>query len=172
MREKEGTQSPLFYFRKKEMITAQQIKELVDKKLEGTANYLVDISLKPGNKITILLDSDRGISIDECVAMSRHVEFNLDREVQDFELNVMSPGLTEPFKIARQYKKNINREVEITTMDQKKLKGILLSADDTSIKLESNTSERIEGKKKKQIITKNIDLNYSQIKTTKLILSF
>lgn len=156
-----------------QMITEQQIKELIDQKLVDSDNYVVDISVKPGNKIIILLDNDRGISIDECVAMSRHVESGLNREEEDFELNVMSPGLIEPFKIVRQYKKNVGKQVDVTTKDNnKKLRGTLLSADDNGIRVETKTGERVEGKKKKQVITRIIDLNYSEIKTTKLILSF
>jgi ribosome maturation factor RimP len=154
------------------MIAEQKIKELVDQKLANTSNYVIEISVKQGNKINILLDNDKGISIDECVAMSRFVEAGLNRDADDFELNIMSPGLTEPFKIWRQYKKNIGKQVDITTKDNKKLKGILLSADDNTIKLEAKSSEKVEGKKKKQIITRITDLNYSEIKTTKLILSF
>ena len=155
-----------------QMITDQKIKELIDQKLVDSDNYVVDVSVKPGNKIIILLDNDRGISIDECVAMSRHVESGLNREEEDFELNVMSPGLTEPFKIVRQYKKNVGKQVDVTTTDNKKVRGTLLSADDKGIRIEIKTSERVVGKKKKQVITRIIDLNYSEIKTTKLILSF
>mgnify|MGYP003444181226 FL=1 len=84
------------------MITVDSIKKLADEKLTEGSNFIVDISVKPGNKIIVLLDNDKGVSIADCVAMSRHIEFNLDREKDDFELNVMSPGLTEPFKILRQ----------------------------------------------------------------------
>lgn len=154
------------------MITEQQIKELVEQKLENSNNYVVDISVKPGNKITILLDNDKGISIDECVAMSRHIEFGLNRDIEDFELNVMSPGLTEPFKIDKQYKKNTGKQVEVTTTDNKKLKGKLLSSNEKGVLLETKTNERVEGKKKKQVITKTMDLNYSEIKSTKLLLLF
>jgi ribosome maturation factor RimP len=154
------------------MITVQQIKELTHQKLANSSNYIVDINVKSGNKITILLDSDKGISIDECVAMSRFVESNLDREVEDFELNVMSPGLTEPFKVVRQYKKNIGKQVDVSTSDHKKLKGVLLSADDNGISIQVKSSEKAENKKKKQLITRITNLNYSEIKTTKLILSF
>jgi len=155
-----------------QMITEQQIKELIDQKLMDSDNYVVHIGVKQGNKIVILLDNDRGISIDECVAMSRHVESGLNREEEDFELNVMSPGLTEPFKIVRQYKKNVGKQIDVTTAENEKLRGTLLSADDKGISIETRTGERVGGKKKKQVITRIIDLNYSEIKTTKLILSF
>lgn len=154
------------------MITLEQIKKLTDEKLEGTTNFIVDISIKPGNKITILLDNDNGVSIGDCVAMSRHVEFSLDRETEDFELNVMSPGLTEPFKILRQYEKYINKEVDVVTKENKKLTGKLLSANSEGIVLETQTKEKVEGKKSKQTIINNIPLTFNQIKETKVVISF
>ena len=81
------------------MITIDKIQKLADEKLVEGTNFIVDIAVKTGNKIIVLLDNDNGVSIGDCVAMSRHIESNLDREADDFELNVMSPGLSEPFKI-------------------------------------------------------------------------
>ena len=154
------------------MITIEKIKNLVDAKLAEGANFVVDISVKPGNKIIILLDNDNGVSISDCVAMSRHVEFNLDREGEDFELNVMSPGLSEPFKIVRQYKKNIGKQVDVITKENKKITGKLLSVNDDEIVLEAKSKERVEGKKGKQLIINNINLTFNQIKETKVVISF
>ena len=154
------------------MITLEQVKKLTDEKLEGTANFIVEISIKPGNKITILLDNDNGVSIGDCVAMSRHVEFSLDRETEDFELNVMSPGLTEPLKILRQYEKYIDKEVDVVTKENKKLTGKLLSANNEGIVLETQTKEKVEGKKTKQTVINNVPLTFNQIKETKVVISF
>lgn len=154
------------------MITVEQIKKLADEKLVGTGNFIVDIVVKPGNKITVLLDNDNGISISDCVNMSRHIEFSLDREKEDFELNVMSPGLTEPFKILRQYQKYIDKQIEVVTKEQQKLSGKLLSVNDEGIVLETKSKEKVEGKKSKQLIINNIPLTFNQIKETKVVLSF
>jgi ribosome maturation factor RimP len=154
------------------MITLEQIKKLTDEKLEGTTNFIVDISIKPGNKIIILLDNDNGVSIGDCVAMSRHVEFSLDRETEDFELNVMSPGLTEPLKILRQYEKYIDKDVDVVTKENKKLTGKLLSANSEGIVLETQTKEKVEGKKTKQLTINNVPLTFNQIKETKVVISF
>lgn len=154
------------------MITLEQIKNLANTKLEGTSNFIVDISVKPGNKITVLLDNDNGVSIGDCVDMSRHIEFSLDRESEDFELNVMSPGLTEPLKILRQYEKYINKEVDVTTKENKKHTGKLLSANNEGIVLETQTKEKVEGKKTKQLLINNIKLTFNQIKETKVVISF
>jgi len=154
------------------MITIDIIKKLADEKLAEGTNFIVDISVKPGNKITVLLDNDKGVSIADCVAMSRHIEFNLDREKDDFELNVMSPGLSEPFKILRQYQKNIGKYVDVITKENKKLTGKILTATEEGILLETKSKEKVEGKKGKQEIINNIQLTFNQIKETKVVILF
>lgn len=154
------------------MITDQQIRELLEQKLASNNCFIVDVKVAVGNKIIVLIDSDKGVSIDDCVAVSRHIEQNLDREQEDFELNVMSAGLSEPFKIVRQYIKNIGKEVELSTVENKKIKGTLLAANEEGVEIEVKSMEKVEGKKKKQLIVSIIKLTYNQIKTTKLILSF
>lgn len=154
------------------MITIDSIKKLTDSKIAEGANFIVDIAIKPGNKITVLLDNDNGVSIKDCVEMSRHIESNLDREKDDFELNVMSPGLTEPFKILRQYQKNIGKQIDVITKEGKKLNGKLIFATEEGIELESKVKEKVDGKKGKQLIINNIKLRFNQIKETKIVISF
>ncbi len=154
------------------MISADRIQNIAAEKLAESTNFIVDITVKSGNKITVLLDNDQGVSISDCVAMSRHIESNLDREAEDFELNVMSPGLSEPFKILRQYQKNIGKQVDIVTKEGKKLSGKLLKANDLGIEVESKSKERVEGKKGKQLIMSKINLTFNQIKETKIVISF
>lgn len=154
------------------MISVEKIRGIIDVKIAESSNFIVDLSVKPGNKIVVLLDNDKGVSIADCVAMSRHIEFSLDREAEDFELNVMSPGLTEPLKILRQYQKYLGKEVDIVTKDNKKLNGKLLSVNEQGIQLESKTREKVEGKKGKQTIINNINLTFDQIKETKIVISF
>ncbi len=154
------------------MITIDSIKKLTDSKIAEGANFIVDIAIKQGNKITVLLDNDNGVSIKDCVEMSRHIESNLDREKDDFELNVMSPGLTEPFKILRQYQKNVGKQIDVLTKEGKKLSGKLLFATEEGIELESKVKEKVEGKKGKQLIINNIKLTFNQIKETKIVISF
>ncbi len=154
------------------MITIDSIQKIANEKLAEGSNFIVDISVKPGNKIVVLLDNDKGVSIADCVAMSRHIEFNLDREKDDFELNVMSPGLSEPFKILRQYQKNIGKRVDVITKENKKLTGKLLLATETGIVLETKSKEKTEGKKTKQEVINNINLTFNQIKETKVVILF
>jgi len=154
------------------MITVDKIKKLTETKIAEGTNFIVDISVKPGNKIIVLLDNDNGVSISDCVDMSRHIEFSLDRETEDFELNVMSPGLTEPFKTLRQYKKYIDKQVDVVTKENKKLSGKLLSVTDEGIIIETKTKEKTEAKKSKQLLINNINLTFNQIKETKVVISF
>jgi ribosome maturation factor RimP len=154
------------------MITVEKIKTLANAKIAEGTNFIVDVNVKPSNKITLLLDNDKGVSISDCVAMSRHIESGLDREAEDFELNVMSPGLTEPFKITRQYQKNIGKQVDVVTKEHKKLTGKLLSVTNEGIELEIKSKEKTEGKKGKQLIINNINLTFNQIKETKVVISF
>jgi ribosome maturation factor RimP len=154
------------------MITIDKIQKLAEEKLAEGTNFIVDIAVKTGNKIIVLLDNDNGVSIGDCVAMSRHIESNLDREAADFELNVMSPGLSEPFKILRQYQKNIGKHVDVVTKEGKKLSGKLLKAEESGIELETKVKETVAGKKGKQLIINNINLTFNQIKETKIVISF
>jgi ribosome maturation factor RimP len=167
-----GGISPLFIFPTKQMITVDFITKLLADKIQGTDVFVVEVVVKPGNNIVILLDSNKGVTIEDCVSVSRHIEFSLDREKEDFELSVMSAGLTEPFKVIKQYQKNIGKQVDVVTSEGKKYQGKLLDFDDKGIELEVKTTEKIEGKKKRQQVIKKIGLAYNQIKTTKLILLF
>jgi ribosome maturation factor RimP len=154
------------------MITVETIRKIADEKLAESSNFIVEIAVKPGNKITVLLDNDKGISINDCVEMSRYIESHLDREKEDFELNVMSPGLTEPFKILRQYQKNIGKQIDVITKEGKKMSGKLMTVSESEIVIETKTKEKIEGKKAKQLITNNINLTFNQIKEAKIVISF
>lgn len=148
------------------MITREQIRRLAEEKLEGTDRFLVEVMVKPGNRILVFIDSDSRVTIDNCVELSRHIEKQLDRESDDFELNVSSSGLDQPYKLSRQYIKNIGREVAVTDNDGNKVTGILKSADE-------NSFEILEIKKiKKEVTEKLYQFKYTDIKETKEIIKF
>ncbi|MDD2304305.1 MAG: ribosome assembly cofactor RimP [Prolixibacteraceae bacterium] len=153
------------------MIDKVKIAELVNEKLTDD-QFLVDVTVSPSNVIDIMVDSDTGISINQIVEISRFVESNLDREVEDFELSVFSAGLSEPLRLLRQYKKNIDTEVDVLLTSGLKLTGILLKADDHGIDLEVTTKEKSEGSKKKELVTRVHTLGYPEIKETKKVLKF
>jgi ribosome maturation factor RimP len=155
------------------MIDINYINNLVKEKLEGTENYLVDIKIVTGNKILIEIDNDKGASISDCVAVSRHVEHNLDREKEDFELQVSSPDLNQPLKIFRQYSKNIGRKVEVIATDGEKHTGVLKGAEENlDITLECEIKVKDEKTKKKKTIKQLIKLPFDKVKETKIVISF
>ena len=154
------------------MISEQSIKKLIEDKLSNTETYLVDCSVSATQQIKIEIDHLEGVGIDECVALSRHIESMLDREEADFELLVSSPGLDQPFKVIQQYQKNIGREVSVVKTSGEKLKGLLSKVDEESISIEFTTKEKIEGKKKKEVVTHLQSIAMSEIKETRIIISF
>ena len=107
------------------MIEKNKIQELVEQWLEGKDYFLVDIAISSDNKIVVEIDHADGVWIEDCVALSRYIEDHLNRDEEDFELEVGSAGLGQPFKVEQQYRNFIGKEVEVLTADGKKVKGLL-----------------------------------------------
>lgn len=157
------------------MIQKELIRKLAQERIDERFPevFIVEISVSSRNSITVELDKENSyVSIEECVAVSRNIEHNLDREAQDFELHVSSAGLDKPFRVLKQYLKNVDREVDLVLKDGTKLTGILKQADDKKISLETTRTEKLEGKKKKETIVELKELPMSQIKETKIVISF
>lgn len=153
------------------MIEKEFIKNIVDTALAGTSMFLVDVSINPGNVIIVEVDDDEGVSIDDCVKLSKTIESNLDREAEDFELEVGSAGLTSPLKISRQYKKYEGSEVEVLLTKGIKLKGLLASSDDEGFVLVTEKMVKPEGAKRKIAVQEEHRFSYSDVKYTKYIIS-
>jgi ribosome maturation factor RimP len=153
------------------MITKAQVEYFLLPALTETM-FVVDIQVSAGNKIVVQIDSATGVGIDDCVKASRAIEGNLDREVEDFELEVSSPGITQPFKVIQQYKKNLGKEVEVLKKDGIKLKAKLIGVAENGIDVEFEKTFKPEGSKKKQTIIEKQFVEFDKIKHTKLILSF
>ena len=153
------------------MIDKAKITELVNEILTDD-QFVVDVTISSGNEIHIMVDSDTGISINQIVEISRFVESKLDRDTEDFELSVFSAGLSEPFRLVRQYKKNEGTEIEVLLTNGQKLNGLLIGVEEQAIDLEVTTNEKIEGSKKKELVTKVHHLEYSEIKEAKKIFKF
>jgi ribosome maturation factor RimP len=151
------------------MITKEKVQFLVEEVLSDDM-FIVDITVGAANQILVSVDSDAGISVGECVQISRHVEGSLDREVEDFSLEVSSPGLSTPLKVLRQYLKNIGREVEVVTNSGEKQKGILKSADSDGFVLSFVVKGKVNGIKVEE--SKSLTYSFDQIKTVKIIISF
>ncbi len=148
------------------MISATTIEELVNEFLDGTEFYLVDVNVQPGNVITIELDGDGRIGIDECVKVSRHVEGSLDREVEDFSLNVSSAGMGQPLKLKRQYRKNQGREVKVLLKDGRELNGQMTEVEDAGITI------LLPANKKKKLPERSEKLAWEDIGETKVKVVF
>jgi len=153
------------------MIDKVLIAGIVNEKLTED-QFLVDVTISSSNVIHVMVDSDSGISINQIVEISRYIEDKLDREVEDFELSVFSAGLSEPFSLLRQYKKNMGTEIEVLLTNGQKFIGLMTKADDQGIDLEVTTKEKSEGSKKKELITRVHPIGYSEIKEAKKILKF
>jgi len=134
------------------MITETKIRQLVLEKIDGTDQFLVEAKVAGGNRITVLVDAPGGMPIKDVVSISRHIEGSFDREQEDFELTVSSPGLDLPFKVLKQYLKYIGKEVEVKAGNGKKIQGVLLSANEEGIVVETSEKKKIEGKKKKEVV--------------------
>lgn len=158
------------------MINKENIEKLALERIEELDKglFIVGISISPKNVIQVELDCEEGnVAIQDCVSVSRNIEHNLDREAQDFELQVSSAGLDKPFRVLKQYYKNIGKEVKVLLREKNQsIEGVLTHADEKGIKLETITKERLEGKKKKVTVTQESEFTYNEIKETKIIISF
>ena len=153
------------------MLDKIKIEEIVKEKLDNQT-FLVDIRINKSNVIQVYVDSYEGLSINRCAEISRHLESRLDRDKEDFELQVSSPGLTESFKVREQFLKNIGREVEIITTNAVKLTGTLKKIESDFILLEVSTKEKVEGEKKKKLVTREHQIDFKDIKSAKVVISF
>ena len=146
------------YFITKKMITTESITELIAQHLESSDIFLVEVVVKPGNAIRVHVDSPDGISIDECVKISRFMNESLDRDVEDYSLEVSSPGLSGSFRVKQQYEKNVGRAIEVLYTDGIKVKGKLVSVSEKGIVLMVNGDDE--------------EIGFEEIKTAKTIVAF
>jgi len=154
------------------MITVKQVEDLILDKLEEDGVFVVDLTVSTSNKISVTLDSEHGIPISYCVDISRQIEHNLDREKEDFALEVSTAGLDQPLKMPRQYKKNVGRKVEVMTNEDVMLTGKLTDADDKGFTVETEEKVKIEGKKKKELKITHHQFNFEDVKYVKIVVSF
>ncbi|MDF9830874.1 ribosome assembly cofactor RimP [Parabacteroides sp. PF5-6] len=154
------------------MIDKETIRTWVEEELAITSHFLVDVMIKPGNLIVIEIDNDEAVGIDDCVALSRHLEAKLDRDVEDFELEVGSAGITSPFKVVRQYQKNIGKPVEMLLKSGTKLSGILKEADEQGAVITITKQVKPEGAKRKVTVEEDQSYRYEEIKYTKYVITF
>ena len=147
------------------MVEKQKIQSLVEEFITGTSLFVVAVKVSSANRITVLADKKEGITIDECAAMHKHIENNLDREKNDFELQVSSPGLDLPFVVIEQYFKNEGNSVEVIDNEGSRYAGKLKNVTEGGFELE--TEMKVKGKTKE---LKDMSFNLEQIRSTRVIL--
>ena len=154
------------------MIDRQALGDVVNAHL-GDNLFLVDIEVSGDNRIVVEVDSREGsVKIDDCVAINRAVEASFDRDVEDYELEVGSAGLTSPFKVKAQYEKNLGNEVEVLTNDGRKLKGVLSAVDDDTFTIKVTKKVKPEGAKRPVMVEEDETINYNETKYTKYLIQF
>jgi ribosome maturation factor RimP len=149
------------------MIDKVKIENLVKEYIGGTGLFLVAVKVSSAGKITILADKNEGITIDECVSISRLVEKNLNRDEEDYELMVSSPGLDMPFMVKEQYHKSEGKKVEIINTEGEKFSGLLKNVTNGGFEIE--TEVKVKGRTKEK---KELSFNYDQVKSTREVVSF
>ena len=154
------------------MIEKEKIANLIEAYLKESDNYLVDVSVGVGNAISVEIDNDANVNIDDCVALSRYLESQLDRETEDFELTVSSTGLTSPFKTLRQYKKYEGQTVEVLSKGGQKLSGVLKSSDDDGFAIVITKKVKLNGAKRKTEVEEEVRFAYNEVKHTKYVIQF
>jgi ribosome maturation factor RimP len=161
-----GPESPILLSVFANMADKEYIKELAEGFAKETGLFLVAVRVSSSNRITVLADKNEGITIDECVALHRHIESHLDREKEDFELQVSSPGLDSPFQVLEQYLKNEGKKIEVVDTEGAKLTGMLKNVTPGGFELEAEV--KVKGKQKE---LKEISFNFDQVKSARIILT-
>ena len=154
------------------MIDKAKVQELVGQWLDGKDYFLTDLTVTPDNCITVEIDHTDGVWIDDCVQLSKHIEAHLSRDEEDYELEVGSAGLGQPFKVLRQWQNHVNKQVEIITTDGRKLKGTLRQADADHIILATRQKVQVEGKKRPVMQDVDLDFLMSEVKSGRYIIDF
>jgi len=154
------------------MITKEQIQNIVEPLIDPKNQFLVNIAVNPGNKIIVTLDNYKGIGLDECAEISKKIELKLDRDKEDFELEVTSPGLTQPFTVIQQYRKYLNKDIEILFKNGIKISVRLISVHENGIDVETEKTIKPANSKKKQLSIEKQFIEFEDIKSTKIVLLF
>ncbi|MFW9597709.1 MAG: ribosome assembly cofactor RimP [Paludibacter sp.] len=154
------------------MILKETVSQIVSSYLDGTDYYIAHINVSLDNRIVVEIDAFDGVSLDFCIELNKYIESQFDREVEDFELEVSSAGLTEPFRVLKQYEKNIGNEVEVLTKSGVKIAGILVAANEENFTISREVKVQVEGSKRKVVVDEESTFNYNEIKYTKYIIRF
>lgn len=154
------------------MIDKNVVTKLVEEWLQDKDYFLVDVMVSPDDKITVEIDHADGVWIEDCAQLSQFIEEHLSRDEEDYELEVGSAGLGQPFKVAQQYVNFIGKEVEVLTSEGKKVRGVLKSVDGRDFTVTVKEKVKVEGKKRPQLMDVDHTYNMDNVKYTKYLISF
>ena len=154
------------------MIDKQTVQGLVEKWLNDKDYFLTDLTISDDDRIVVEIDHKEGVWIDDCVELSKFIEATLDRDVEDYELEVGSAGIGQPFKVRQQYVNNIGNEVEILLSGGSKLKGVLKDADDDGFTAVVKKKVKPEGAKRPKMVDEDLRLAYGEAKEVKAVIRF
>jgi len=149
-----------------------KVKELLSQALDERSDlFLIDFSMDSGFRIRVIIDGDKGVTVDDCIAVSRQIEHNLDREEQDFSLQVMSAGVSEGLVHKRQYKKNLGRDLKVT-LDNAQFEGVLEEVTENGFKLQWEAREPKPIGKGKVTVVKTKDFVYEDVVKSEVVVKF
>ncbi len=154
------------------MIDNNVVRTIVEEWLQKGDYFLVDVNITPDNRIIIEIDHADGVWIEDCAELSRLLQERLGNELDEYELEVGSAGIGQPFKVARQYENHIGKEVEVLTADGRKTQGLLKSVDGSSFVVTVKEKQKVEGKKRPVIADVDHTFDMNNVKYTKYLLSF
>ena len=154
------------------MIGKKTVSQIVEEWLEGKDYFLVEVTVSPDDKIVVEIDHAEGVWIEDCVELSRFIESKLNREEEDYELEVGSAGIGQPFKVLQQYYNHVGSDVEVLTKDGRKLTGVLKDADEEKFVVAVQKKVKVEGAKRPKLMEEDEIFRYDEIKYTKYLISF
>ncbi len=161
-----------FTTQQQRMIDKNFVKNLVEQWLEGKEYFLTDLTISADDRIVVEIDHEEGVWIEDCVELSRFIESHLDREEEDFELEVGSAGIGQPFKVLKQYEIHQGECVEVLTTEGKKLQGTLGDVTPEGFSLTFEEKVREEGAKRPKLVERTVYFSFDQVKQTKYVIDF
>lgn len=154
------------------MIDKNVVSSLVNEWLDGKDYFLTDLTVSADDRIVVEIDHKDGVWIEDCVELSKFIENHLDRETQDFELEVGSAGVGQPFKVLRQYENHVGENVEVLARDGKKYKGVLTEVTPENFLLVVTEKVKNEGDKRPHMEERGLLFTYDEVKSTKYVFDF
>lgn len=154
------------------MISKDTVRSIVEEWLDGKEYFLVDIEISPDDRIVVEIDHADGVWIEDCVELSRFIEDHLSRDEEDYELEVGSAGLGQPFKVAQQYHCFVGKDVEVLDADGKKYKGVLKAVEGNDFTVTVQEKQKMEGKKRPQLVETDYTFQMDKVKYTKYLINF